>query len=512
MSAQTLLTRTEPTIAAGDAVRDQAERIVLGAMMMSPSAVEAVLDTGLSSMDFGRPHHAIAYAYLTAQYAAGHPTDPVALTARLLEAGELRGPLTAGYLHECVQAVPTAASAGYYARIVRDHAGRRRLALAAERLAGAATVEDPDRRAELVAQVTEELTGATGPERADGPLDLVALLTDPPAEPAWLAGRLLCAGEQVALVGEGKAGKSLLALEWAARAVAGHPVLGDVARPPIRVLYADQENGPDVVRERLLALGAQPADLAGLAYLSFPTWRPLDTASGGADLVAAVERHRPDVVVLDTISRMISGPEDVADTWLALYRHSLMPLKSRGVASVRLDHTGKDPGRSARGSSAKSQDVDHVWELRRLDSGLLELVRTHTRTGRGPAELLLRRHGQLVGERWTGTWHESVPLTERDAAAGELTPAAERVRAVLDAAGEPVTVTGLGDRLAEQGQPLRRRTIQDALGRLERAGLARRESSGPGRPDHWASSAVHAHPSAHDGGDSLCAPEGGDGA
>src|SRR5699024_6188201 len=79
---------------------------------------------------------------------------------------------------------------------------------------------------------------------------------------------------------------------------------------------------------------------------------------GGGQLLDLVDQHAPDLVVIDTVSRFIDGPENDADTWLALYRNSLVALKARGVAVIRLDHTGKDEDRGARGSSAKSSDVD----------------------------------------------------------------------------------------------------------------------------------------------------------
>jgi hypothetical protein len=137
-----------------------------------------------------------------------------------------------------------------------------------------------------------------------------------------------------------------------------------------------------------------------LTYASFPPIRPLDTAGGGADLMAMVQEVEAHVVCLDTVSRFISGPENDADTWLSLYRHTLLPLKRAGIASVRLDHMGKDGERGARGSSAKTQDVDHVWELRAQGGGTLVLKRTHTRTGIGPDAFVIVRQAQMDGNSY----------------------------------------------------------------------------------------------------------------
>lgn len=215
-----------------------------------------------------------------------------------------------------------------------------------------------------------------------------------------LPGKLMAPGQQITVVGDGKAGKSLFVQEWLWRMATGQSFLGDRPQTPISVLYVDAENGHQDIQERFISYGAGPGRMGLLTYASFPPIRPLDTAGGGADLLAMVAEVEAQVVCLDTVSRFISGPENDADTWLALYRHTLLPLKRAGIASIRLDHMGKDGERGARGSSAKTQDVDHVWELRAQGGGTLLLKRTHTRTGIGPDSFTVMRHARMDGNRY----------------------------------------------------------------------------------------------------------------
>lgn len=244
---------------------------------------------------------------------------------------------------------------------------------------------------------TEAIDGYTPPRR----LNWVGFLTGPRPPIDWLPGRLLARGEQIALVGNGKVGKSLLALEWAWRSAAGLPFLDDINHEPMRVMYIDYENPEDEVRDRLIALGADEPDLANLVYLPFPPFGPLDTPPGAALFAAAVEHYNPQLVFLDTASRVISGKENDADPWLALYRLAIVPLKAAGRSLVRLDHFGKDTERGARGSSAKTQDIDHVWELTEGAGTSLQLKRTHTRTGAGEDTLNLHRYGEKGPDgRW----------------------------------------------------------------------------------------------------------------
>lgn len=243
-------------------------------------------------------------------------------------------------------------------------------------------------------------TEAPAPVTPFTPLEWNAFLAKDMTKAEWLAGDLFEAGQQVALVGAGKAGKSLLAFELARAIARGLPYLGAPGRPPRRVGYLDHENSQRDIQQRALAFGFEADDLAGVDYYSFPPLPPLDTRAGGqalASLVAATERE---VLFLDTVSRMIEGAENDSDTWLNLYRYSLMPLKAAGVATVRLDHFGKDHDRGARGSSAKTQDVDHVWTLTKGEGGSLTLARTHSRTGLGREELRLIRHGEQTEDGW----------------------------------------------------------------------------------------------------------------
>lgn len=222
------------------------------------------------------------------------------------------------------------------------------------------------------------------------PLDWTDVLTGPPPAEDWVLWPLAERGQSVSLYSAPKVGKSLLMLDLLADACAGRPVLGRRPAPPLRVLYLDAENTRKDLRKRLHDLGAEPDALAGLVYLSFPPLAPLDTARGATELLELVDRHRPDLVVIDTVSRFIDGPENDADTWLNVYRLALAPLKARQVAVIRLDHAGKDADRGERGSSAKNGDVDASWQLTH-DEGrqTRTLTRKLTRTGNGPERLVL---------------------------------------------------------------------------------------------------------------------------
>src|SRR5699024_9744713 len=103
-----------------------AEQSVLGGMMLSKDAIADVIEV-LRGSDFYRPAHEAIYDAVIDLYGRGEPADAVTVAAELTSQGELSRIGGAPYLHTLISSVPTAANAGYYARIVQERAVLRRL-------------------------------------------------------------------------------------------------------------------------------------------------------------------------------------------------------------------------------------------------------------------------------------------------------------------------------------------------------------------------------------------------
>jgi replicative DNA helicase len=110
-----------------------AEQSVIGAMLLSKDAIADVVET-LRETDFYRPAHALIYGTILDLYGRGEPADAVTVSAELTKIGELVRVGGAPYIHTLVASVPTAANAGYYARIVAERAVLRRLVEAGTRI------------------------------------------------------------------------------------------------------------------------------------------------------------------------------------------------------------------------------------------------------------------------------------------------------------------------------------------------------------------------------------------
>jgi len=112
----------------------EAEQSVLGAMMLSKDAMADVIES-VRANDFYRPAHETIYDVAIKLYNAGDPVDALTVGAELQKSGQLAKIGGAEYLHTLISVVPSAASAGYYARLVREQAILRKLVEAGTRIA-----------------------------------------------------------------------------------------------------------------------------------------------------------------------------------------------------------------------------------------------------------------------------------------------------------------------------------------------------------------------------------------
>ncbi|MEV0306200.1 replicative DNA helicase [Nonomuraea fuscirosea] len=110
-----------------------AEQSVLGGMLLSKDAIADVVEI-LRADDFYRPAHQMVYEVITDLYGRGEPADAVTVFDELQKRGEMARVGGAAYLHTLTAVVPTAANAGYYAKIVREQAILRRLIEAGTRI------------------------------------------------------------------------------------------------------------------------------------------------------------------------------------------------------------------------------------------------------------------------------------------------------------------------------------------------------------------------------------------
>jgi KaiC/GvpD/RAD55 family RecA-like ATPase len=236
------------------------------------------------------------------------------------------------------------------------------------------------------------------------PVNLRSLMSGEPIGAEWLIEPLLPAGKLVAIISKRGEGKSLMMLDLVANVATGQSVLHQPAGEPKSVLYLDMEMGPDDLYDRLNNLGyglGHPLFdtlCQNLHYYQLPSLPALNTEEGGEKLEELVERHGAVLVVIDTVSRVIDGAENDAEPYRDLFRHTETRLKRRRVTLARLDHLGKDHSRGSRGSSAKEDPMDVVWQLTMAAAGALSFTLTKGRQGWIPQSVTVHRQDTPNGE------------------------------------------------------------------------------------------------------------------
>jgi replicative DNA helicase len=136
-----------------------AEQCVLGGMLMSKDAISDVMET-IRPGDYYRPAHQLVHEAILDLYGRGEPADAVTVADVLGKRGELARVGGATYLHTLMASVPTAANAGYYARIVRERAILRRLVEVGTRIVQLGYAGDADAD-DLVDRAQAEIFGVT---------------------------------------------------------------------------------------------------------------------------------------------------------------------------------------------------------------------------------------------------------------------------------------------------------------------------------------------------------------
>jgi replicative DNA helicase len=208
-----------------------AEQCVLGAMMLNPAAANRAVEL-LRSGDFYRPAHGIVFAAVAAAVAEREPVDALAIAARLDASGELSRVGGANALHDLVACVPTAASIGWYARIVTDRSRMRQLVEAGVKISqlGYELDRDPGDAAAIAGKVLADATAVRSDvelmalaDVISPALDAIEKSSDRGTTPGLSTGidalddtlGGLRGGQLVVIAGRPGMGKSILGVEWA---------------------------------------------------------------------------------------------------------------------------------------------------------------------------------------------------------------------------------------------------------------------------------------------------------
>jgi len=403
-----------------------AEQCVLGGMLLSKDAISDVIEV-IRPSDHYRPAHQIVHEAILDLYARGEPADAITVSNELTRRGELPRIGGAPYLHTLIASVPTAANAGYYARIVRERAILRRLVEAGTRIVQMGYTGDSDAD-DLVDRAQAEVYAVTDRRIAEdyhslaeimpGALDEIESIsshsggmTGVPTGFADLDALTngLHPGQMVVIAARPAVGKSALALDFARSATIRHSLP--------TVLFS-LEMGRNEITMRLLAAEAKvPMNLMRTGQLSDDDWGRLAKRMGEvADAPLFIDdspnmslmeirakcrrlkqRHDLRLVVIDYL-QLMSSPKRVENRQQEvseMSRSLKLLAKELEVPVVALSQLNRGPEQrqdkkpmlsDLRESGSIEQDADVVILLHREDAYERESPRA------GEADLIVAKH------------------------------------------------------------------------------------------------------------------------
>ena len=219
--------------------------------------------------------------------------------------------------------------------------------------------------------------------------------------PEALIDGLIFPGRWIAFFGKAKCGKSTALLAFSLDIIRGHDTITEESRTPTPVLYIDAEMGRIDLHERLNEHGiANPADLTNWYATDLP--KAFDSNEGAEHLLHTVEQLNIGCVIIDGINGAVNGNENDDTTWRDFYKLAIRPLKSRGVAIITGDNTGKDVSLGQRGSSVKQDKPDATALVSQTNDGTKISVKLR-RTPAYKPETILRIHNVGTTEPITFT-------------------------------------------------------------------------------------------------------------
>jgi hypothetical protein len=414
-----------------------AEKALLGALLVTDSAWAAVANARLRTEDFYLDRHRAIFGCISELADADAAVDELTVVDALRRRDELDASGGQHYVSELAAKVPAAGNAKHYAEIVLSAAATR-----AKREIGLELTNGLPPEAAI-----ERLVALQGRTAAADPSSWTAVDLGPAIEgegrdpaPTILSRAdgpsLLYTGKLHQVSAEPEAGKGWFAL----RATA------DLIGTGLTVIYVDFESDAPEIVARLLALEVSPDQiLSQLIYLR--PHEPLTDLSR-AELDGALSRE-PALVVLDGVTEALTihgldlGDNADIARWLELLPR---PAIRAGAAVLMIDHVVKDRearGRYAIGAQHKLAGIDVAYSLEVVEpfgrgkNGLVKVKVAKDRPGH------VRQHAEgehvalmrLASDAGSGS--VSVTLDPPDATddEGEFRPTAlmERVSRAIEA-------------------------------------------------------------------------------
>jgi hypothetical protein len=198
-------------------------------------------------------------------------------------------------------------------------------------------------------------------------------LTRDPPDYDWLVENFMAKGDISLLIGDGGVGKSWITLDLAVHMAMGKERWLDMALDGRKVMVIDQENPEVTVRQRLHALGLRPEHVENLRYVWYQNVL-LDNAEQVSKLYDDVTTFEPDLLVIDSLSRVHLRNENANEEMNPLINGAIYPIaRQMGVTVAMIHHVAKAGG--SRGATAIRNAVDLCLDVSNTEDEKWQIIR-----------------------------------------------------------------------------------------------------------------------------------------
>jgi hypothetical protein len=359
----------------------EAERAVLGAILLDNQALKTVMAAQLSGDDFFLPQNRLIFQFMSKLAAASQAIDLLTLADELNREKYLEAAGGAAYLASLADGMPRVSNVKYYAEIVARDARRRRTVHGAYRVEQMAhdeniPLEDVEREFELVLKQAK-LGTITNPAAVVG---FQSLLTRECAPIEYAIEPLLSKRGTGEIYGWRGTGKSFIATNMAVEIAMGAESLWGGHRGggghwavsrPFRQLYVYGEMDESEIQERMRTIARMrgcdiPSDeQLGTMCMDYQKgWRPkLSSARDRKFIEDRLFNEGYEGLWLDNLSTLWPSSQDTQGERDAILADWYTDLNQRGIWVIWLHHAGKSG--EQRGGSEKEDMLSFVAKLRR---------------------------------------------------------------------------------------------------------------------------------------------------
>lgn len=153
----------------------EAERAVLGALLLNPDAYDAVGEV-LTATDFYRDAHRRIYSAIGGLYEAKSAVDFLTVVSELGRRGEVDESLNAGYISKLTDGLPRSTNARHYADLVRETSRLRQIVQVSSRVMSRAYAAE-DTAAAIVAEADQAFMALAGHQADDRMIGMPAAVS-----------------------------------------------------------------------------------------------------------------------------------------------------------------------------------------------------------------------------------------------------------------------------------------------------------------------------------------------